>query len=176
MNRAPRHLVLIGLSGSGKTTVGALVAERLGTRCADTDARIEAATGTSIANLFTERGEQAFRVLERDVVRDALREPPQVIVPGGGWAAEPGALDEAAGAFLIHLSVSPTTAASRLGSAGDRPLLTGDPGARLAELAAARDPFYRRASHTVVTDGRDLATVVNEVVALARAQGGWSDS
>jgi len=174
VSREPRHLVLIGLSGSGKSTVGALVADRLGVGCVDTDSRVEAASGMSIAVLFDARGEDAFRVLERDAVRGALRESPQVIVPGGGWAAQPGALEEASDALIVHLSVTPETAATRLGTAGDRPLVSGDPQGRLANLAAARVPFYHRASHTVATDGRELSAVVDDVVALARAHGGWS--
>lgn len=173
MTAGARHLVLIGLPGSGKTSVGARVAERLGTSCTDVDAAIEAQAGMPIARLFVERGEPAFRALERDHVITALAAPPHVVVPGGGWAAQPDRLADAVTALIIHLDVGPETAAARLGHAADRPLLAADPSAELSRLAAERAPAYRRAAHTVPTEGRDLDEVVADVVALARDRAGW---
>jgi shikimate kinase len=104
----PRHLVLVGLSGSGKSTVGPLVAASLDTHFTDIDRVIERATGLPIADLFQEEGEAAFRARERQAVLDGLLLPPHVIAPGGGWAAEPGALDETAGSVTtVYLRVSP---------------------------------------------------------------------
>ena len=88
-----RHLVLIGLPGAGKSTVGRLLAERLETHWTDIDPVIERATGLSIAELFAEEGEAAFRAREHQAVIEALLLPPHVVTPGGGWAAEPGNLE-----------------------------------------------------------------------------------
>src|SRR5690606_22936826 len=86
----PRHLLLIGLPGAGKSTAGRLLAERLGTHCTDIDPMIERATGRSVAELFEEEGEESFRDREHLAVVQALALPPHVVAPGGGWAARPG--------------------------------------------------------------------------------------
>jgi shikimate kinase len=168
-----RHLILVGLPGAGKSTVGRLVAEALGTHATDIDPNIERATGLTIAELFAQEGEPAFRERERTAVLQALHLPPHVIAPGGGWAAEPGNL-EAIGdaALVIHLAVPPDQAAARLEGAGGRPLLAADPVARLAALAAVRAPAYARA-HAAVPADRPAPLVAGDVVALARRQGGW---
>jgi len=169
-----RHVVLIGLPGAGKTTVGRLVGAELGAACADPDAEIERLTGLTVPALFAARGEAGFRALECEVMADLLRGVPQVITPGGGWAAQAGALDEAAGrALVVHLRVTPAVALARLGPAPDRPLLAGDPMRRLAELETARAPYHARAEAAVDTDGRSPAQVARDVVALARSRAGW---
>lgn len=164
----------MGLPGAGKTTVGRLVANELGATFTDVDQEIERRTGRTIADLFAERGEPAFRRLERRVMDELLAGPPQVIAPGGGWAAREGALEKAGDAALtIHLAVAPQVAAGRLGPADNRPLLAGDPLARLTALARVRLPRYRHAAGTVETDGRAPQEVAADVAALARSRGGW---
>jgi len=83
-----RHVVLIGLPGSGKSTVGRLVAERLGAAFVDIDAIIERREGRPIALIFAEKGEAAFREMERKEMETTLAAEPAVIAPGGGWAAQ----------------------------------------------------------------------------------------
>lgn len=170
-----RHIILVGLPGAGKSTVGRLVAEALGAPFVDPDEAIVQAQGISIAELFARRGEAAFRALERDAVLGALAGPPAVIAPGGGWAAQDGALDAASGQCLVvHLATEPAVAAGRLEAGGGRPLLAGpDPQQRMEQLWAARHSFYSRAHAAVTTDGRTPADVATEVVQLARSQGGW---
>ena len=90
-----RHVLLIGLPGAGKTTVGRLVAERLHAGFVDIDTILIRKEGKPIAMIFAEKGEPAFRVMERTAVEAALANQPAVIVPGGGWAAQPGALEAA---------------------------------------------------------------------------------
>lgn len=114
----PRHLFLIGLPGAGKTTTGRLVAARLDTHCTDIDPIIERATGMTIAELFEEEGEAAFRTREHLAVLQALGLPPHVVTPGGGWAVQPGNLAEVRDrALVIHLAVDPAT------GVGGRPLV-----------------------------------------------------
>src|SRR5204862_73091 len=90
-----KHLVLVGLPGAGKSTVGRLVAEQLQTSFVDIDSILLRKEGKPITMIFAEKGEQAFREMERKEVADALGHEPAVIVPGGGWAAQPGTLDDA---------------------------------------------------------------------------------
>jgi shikimate kinase len=173
---ARRHLLLIGLPGSGKSTVGKLVAGLLDTHCTDIDPIIERATGLSVAELFEEEGELAFRERERRAVVEALELPPHVVAPGGGWASEPGNLEQVADrTFLIHLAVSPVEAATRLrGEESRRPLVSGgDPVGKLTELAERRHRYYSRAAAEIDVGDRSAAQVADLVVALARAQAGW---
>src|SRR6266540_3912589 len=90
-----KHVVLIGLPGAGKTTVGRMVAERLHAGFVDIDTILIRKEGKQIAMIFAEKGESAFRDMERKEVETALSNQPAVVVPGGGWAAQPGALDAA---------------------------------------------------------------------------------
>src|SRR5256886_2321985 len=151
-----RHIVLIGLPGSGKTTVGRLVAERLGAGFVDVDAIIERREGRPITLIFAEKGEAAFREMERKEMETALAAEPAVIAPGGGWAAQPGAIDSAKShALVIYLYTRPETAAQRAGTAGTRPLLSGeDPVGRMRQLHKERESFYRNA-HAPVGHLRD---------------------
>ena len=171
----PRHLVLIGLPGAGKTTIGRLVAARLDTHCTDTDPMIERATGMSVAELFQEEGEPAFRAREHLAVLQALGLPPHVVTPGGGWAAEPGNLAEVADrVFAIHLIVSPAVAAARLGAESRaRPLLARDAVGRLGALATERAPAYAKAHATVDVSEQTAEAAADAVLALARTRAGW---
>src|SRR6266487_1806529 len=87
-----KHIVLIGLPGAGKSTVGRMVAERLHAGFVDIDTILIRKEGKPIAMIFAEKGEPAFRDMERKEVEPALSNQPAVVVPGGGWAAQPGAL------------------------------------------------------------------------------------
>jgi shikimate kinase len=168
-------VVLIGLPGSGKSTVGQLVAEALSAPFLDLDAIISRREGRPIALIFAEHGESAFRAFERREMEAALAGPPSVIAPGGGWAAQPGALESLQGrALLVYLKTRPATAAARAVPPGNRPALMGeDPGVQMRQLLVQREPFYVQAEAQVETDGRGAAAVAAEVVRLARQRGGW---
>jgi shikimate kinase len=128
----------------------------------------------SVARIFAEQGEAAFRRLECEAMVAALAKLPQVIAAGGGWAAEPGNLAAAEGrALVVYLRVSPAAAARRLGPVHGRPLLESDDIAGLERLQAARASWYERAAVTVDTDDLDPKEVAEVVARHARLLGGW---
>lgn len=169
-----RHVLLVGLPGSGKTTVGMLVAGDLGAAFVDVDAAIIRREGRPVTLIFAEKGEAAFRDMERREVEAALGREAAVIAPGGGWAIQPGVLAQArAAALIVYLRTKPDTATGRVGT-GNRPtLMGGDPLDLMRDLLRDREVAYREADATVDTDGRSAADVAAEVVRLARAQAGW---
>ncbi|MBX6377085.1 MAG: 3-dehydroquinate synthase, partial [Clostridia bacterium] len=151
------NVVLVGFMGSGKTTVGRILAERLGARFVDTDALVEEMAGKPIAALFAEDGEEAFRRLEAEAVRRVAVEGGQVIATGGGVPVDPANVERlAAKGVLVFLEASPASVLARLGpdATGGRPLLAGgDAGERARSLLEARRPAYARADGLVATDG-----------------------
>jgi shikimate kinase len=171
----PRHIVLVGLPGSGKSVVGKLVAEALGTKVIDIDGLLVREMGMPISQIFGMVGEARFREMERDAVKAALGGDPCVIVPGGGWAAQPGQLEEARQSSLaIYLKCSAGTAMKRSEQGEARPLLAGpDPGQKLRTLLEEREPFYLRADCQVNTENVPPEAVAAEVMAMARQHAGW---
>ncbi|MGH7560479.1 MAG: shikimate kinase [Gemmatimonadales bacterium] len=178
MTPAPsrRHVVLVGLPGSGKTTVGREAGSILGARFSDIDQEIERETGLSVPELFASRGESEFRRLEALAMGRALAGEPGILAPGGGWAVQPGNLDSAGeGILLIYLAIAPAVAAGRLAGDTGRPLLAGgDLTRRLTALLAEREAWYRRAA-IEIDASREVTVVAAAVVAAARRFGGWGD-
>lgn len=165
-----RHLILVGLPGSGKTTAGRLAAKLLRTAFSDTDQIVSDTTRLSIPEVFTRYGEHEFRRLERAAMDGALAAPPHVISPGGGWMSQPGNLEAAAGALIVYLEISPEDAARRLGDAAFRPLLSGDPLPKLRTLLAEREPWYAKAQARVSASGSPNA-VAAELARLSSSHG-----
>jgi shikimate kinase len=164
-----RHLVLVGLMGAGKTTVGRRCADRLGRRFVDTDEIVEAERGTSVAEIFATEGEEAFRALERDAVAAATASADPLVIACGGGAVMDAASRELlrASGTVVWLRADPATLSARVDrQPGTRPLLVGAPAAAtLAELAAARADAYAAAAHAVVeTDGRTQDEVADAVL------------
>lgn len=160
-------LVLIGPPGAGKSTIGRLVAERRGVGFRDTDADVEALTGTSIVDLFVSDGEPAFRRWEREAVARALREHDGVLAVGGGAPLDPDTREQLASHLVVFLDVGLAAAVERTGLNQSRPLLAVNPRATLKAMLDERRPVYQQvASATVVTDGRTLADVLADVEAL----------
>jgi shikimate kinase len=170
-----RHVILVGLPGSGKTTVGRLAAAALGASFVDLDEEVERRASRSVGRIFAEDGEPAFRALEAEVGAAYLAAPPAVIATGGGFVSQRGARAAARGSGLVvYLETDPGEAARRLGGAAGRPLLEGgDTTALVAGLLAARASVYRRSECIVPTTGRSASEVAGAVVSLARARAGW---
>jgi shikimate kinase len=163
----PKHLVLVGMMGAGKTTVGRACAESLGRPFVDTDDLVSVATGLTIPELFELEGEAAFRALEKQAVADACAAPiPVVIACGGGAIVDPDnrrALRRVG--FVVWLQAPTEELHRRVGPDSGRPLLAaGGPGS-LERIAALREDAYAAtADATVDTSGRAVADVVFEVL------------
>ena len=162
------HLVLIGLTGSGKTTVGRLAAERLGRPFLDTDAMIEQRTGRTVRAIFAEDGEPTFRDLEAQVLADALAsESPAVIAAAGGIVVRdenPRVLRES-DARVVWLCGGPSAVADRVRSGSHRPLLDADPDAMLNKMWTEREPLYREVADAIVgIEGRSIHEVLEAVL------------
>jgi shikimate kinase len=162
-------VVLVGPPGAGKTTVGELLAARLGTTFRDTDADIVATAGREIPEIFVDDGEDAFRALERAAVATALANHDGVLALGGGavLAEETRALLR--GHVVVYLSVGLSDAVSRVGLGSGRPLLNINPRATLRFLLDQRRPIYEQvATHIVVTDGRKPEEIAEEILSALR--------
>lgn len=172
-----RHLVLVGLMGSGKTTVARRVADRTGRRVVDLDAQVEATVGCSIPDLFATRGEEAFRDCETEALQATLvAEDRTVIATGGGVVVRTvnrELLRRSSHATVIWLDATPEALLARLGrgSAG-RPLLHDDPAGVLRRLHGERAAWYAEvADHRIDTVGCSLDEVTDAVVAMLEAAG-----
>lgn len=167
MISSTEHVVLVGLMGSGKSTVGRILADRLGRTLLDTDSMVETRAGRSIRELFAAEGEAAFRDLEAATLVDALATaPPAVIATGGGVVLREANREalSAAAARVVWLTADVSTLLDRVRSAGHRPLLDDDPAGTLQRMADERAPLYREVADVVIgVDGRtakDVAEVV----------------
>jgi shikimate kinase len=162
------HLVFVGLAGSGKTTVGRGVAERLGRAFVDLDQEILQREGKStVGEVFRSRGEAWFRRAEADLTRELAARPGMVIAPGGGWIMTPGSLETMRPvSYIIYLKVSPETALARIGSdRANRPLLDHpDPVGELRRQLEVRGPRYDEADIVVDSEGLDSQGVIEAVL------------
>ena len=171
MSTPPRNLVLIGMSGTGKSRVGRLVAERLRWRFVDTDQEIERRTGRSVQEIFAAEGEERFRALEREVIAKVVPRGGAVISTGGGAVLDPANRDTLfSGNLVICLDASAEQIATRLARTRvRRPLLAGDdPLGTIQSLKERRAPLYTLAHHTVETDDRTLGEIAAEVIEVLR--------
>jgi shikimate kinase len=167
--QSDRHIVnlaLIGFMGTGKTSVGRLVADQLHYDYVDTDELIQAHTGRTITEIFRTDGETAFRALEEKVVAELATRTKMVIATGGGLPANPANLTSLkTHALVVCLWASPEKIWERVKNQSHRPLLHDpDPQAKIRELLAARDPFYRQADVLLNTELRSLREVTQQIV------------
>ena len=154
--------MLVGLPGSGKSTVGPLLARRLDCSFVDLDTQIEHETGLAVSEIFARRGESEFRRIESELTARLASQPDLVLSAGGGWMLH----NMLPNALTVWLQVDPDEAAMRLSEhAARRPLLQPDPLQRLQELLAERAPVYERADVHLNTNGKTPAAVADEIAA-----------
>lgn len=154
MTAAPL-IVLVGPMGVGKSTVGHLLAERLGVGYRDTDDDIVAEQGRAISDIFFEEGEETFRAIEKQAVRRALAEHDGILALGGGAILDAGTRAELTGRPVVYLSMDVEEAVKRTGLNAARPLLAVNPRKQWRELMEARRHLYEEVATAVVpTDGR----------------------
>jgi len=166
-----RRLVLVGFMGSGKSTVGPLLAARLGWEFVDVDATVETEDAASVAEIFRTKGEAYFREAEARVAARVLERDRVVVGSGGGWGASAGRLRALPrGTIAVWLRVSPEEAVRRVsGMRGVRPLLEGrDPLEEARRLLRQRESEYAAASVGVDTAGRTPEDVVEEILDAVR--------
>ena len=167
-----RTLVLVGMMGAGKSSVGKRLAQALDLPFRDADEEIERAAGLSIPDIFALRGEAEFREGERRVIARLLDEPPHVLATGGGAFvnADTRALVKQK-AVSIWLKADPEVLARRVGRKDNRPLLRGkDPRVVLTELLAAREPSYSQADFTIESNDGPHQHTVEAVLAALKAR------
>ena len=160
------RVVLIGPPGAGKSTVGAMLADRLGAGWHDTDTEIEQRAGRTISDIFVDDGEAAFRKLERAECHRALSESRAVVSLGGGAPMDPDTARELAEQVVVFLDVAIGDAAKRVGFGVSRPLLGVNPRAQWSRIMTVRRPTYESLATTRVdTTGRAPEEIVEEIVA-----------
>jgi shikimate kinase len=153
--------------GSGKTTIGQIIANTLGAPFRDTDLIIEAKAGKSVADIFLENGEDEFRILEREVLREELLSDGAILALGGGACISPDAQSalRACGSHIVFLDVSLTTVAPRIGFNRDRPLLLSNPRGQWLSIMEARRPIYESIAKSVIdTNDRSAESIAAEIV------------
>jgi shikimate kinase len=160
-----KNVVLIGFMGTGKSTVGKLLAKRLGWPWVDVDQRIEESQKKKVVEIFDKEGEAQFRRLEKDMVRLVSAGSRQVITTGGGAVLDTGNIEALKkNGMLIALSATPETLYQRLKDSRYRPLLkSGDLMGEIRRLLEERRPFYEKADATFRTDGKTAAEVAQAI-------------
>jgi shikimate kinase len=175
LTEAPRKVLLVGMMGAGKSVVGRLVASRLGWPHGDSDDQVQKTTGRTVAQIFAERGEAAFRSEESQVLAEAMtREGPLVLsVAGGAILAADNRRLLRGGGLVVWLRAEPATLARRVAAGNHRPLIAGDPLGRLTLLDAERRPLYQDLADVVIdVDHLNPGEVADKVVAAFREVSG----
>ncbi len=170
---AAGNVCLIGLMGSGKSTIGPLLAQRLGYNFVDLDGEISASLGRPIREIFEQLGEEKFRDEEQSQLRRFCQQEKQVIACGGGVVVTADNLECLRRQITVYLKASPETLAKRVGPDKERPLLKGAVSVtqRLATILSEREPLYQDcAKITLTTEGKDPDILVGELLTQLPAE------
>lgn len=168
--RSRGHVFLVGFMGSGKSTVGALLADTLGVPCVDLDALVEERRGGSVREIFERDGEAAFRQAEHEALEAVIDGPPAVVACGGGVVLSDENRSLLAGAgTVVYLRVSADEAIARIGDVTGRPLLAGAPGMAGALLRSRESLYEAVADLSVDTEGLTPAEVTARIAREMRA-------
>jgi shikimate kinase len=157
--------------GSGKTTIGQLIAKRLDIAFRDTDQVIEGDTGRTVSDIFLEDGEDAFRLLEKSVLRNELLSDGTVLALGGGAPISMDAQSalRAIASPVVYLDISLATVAPRIGFNRDRPLLLHNPRGQWQTLMEARRPIYESIADTVIdVNTKSETEIVDEILEVLK--------
>ncbi len=150
-----RNIVLVGFMGTGKTTIGRLLAEQTGMPLLDMDTLIEERTEKSINDIFAQDGEPHFRALEREMVQELASQSGQIISTGGGIVLNPDNIaDFEKTGLVVCLLADAETVLDRVRHDDTRPLLAGDKETKILELLQSRKPLYESITHKIDTSGR----------------------
>jgi shikimate kinase len=172
------HIILVGMMGAGKTTIGEALARRLGRPYFDSDAQVVEATGRTVPELFAEEGEAAFRAEEGRVLAEALSgdEPVVVAAAGGVVLSHANRALLSRSGTVVWLRAHPRLLIERVGTGMGRPLLDEDPASRVAQLYEVRRPLYESvAAVTVDVDDRTPDEVVERILAVLSHPGITTD-
>ncbi len=163
-----RNIVLVGFMGTGKTTVGRLLAERTGMPLVDMDALIEERAGKTINEIFAEDGEPHFRNMEREMVRELAAKTGQIISTGGGIVLNPDNIsDFEKTGLVVCLLADAKSVLDRVRHDTTRPLLAGDKETNIIRLLETRKPLYEAVTHAINTSGRPSPEpTAQEIIAL----------
>jgi shikimate kinase len=161
----PRNVILVGFMGAGKSTVGRLLARRLGRCFVETDAMITAREGRSIPEIFADRGETYFRQLEAEVLEALTDKRGHVVATGGGFPCEPGVMDRLLTlGTVVWLAADFEAVYARANRVGGRPMLAGRSAEDAAALYRVRQDSYRRAHLALDTTRMTVDAVVGRIV------------
>lgn len=159
------QLIFVGAPGSGKTTIGKKVSEKLGVEFIDIDSEIEMDEKISISEIFVQKGEEYFRQKEKEKIAQSLNNFDGVISLGGGAVLSEETRQALSIAPVVWLKVSAQEASSRVGLAASRPVLMGNVRSKLVKLLEERTPLYEEvADWQIETTNKDIEEVVNEVL------------
>ena len=171
MDGVPRSVILVGFMGAGKSTVGRLLARRLGLCFLETDAMITAREGKSIPEIFAAHGEEYFRRLEAEALDGLADKRGHVVATGGGFPCRPGAMDRLKTlGTVVWLAADFDASYERTSRVGGRPMLAGRSREEAAALYAARQAHYRRAHLSIDTSHLSVDAVVGRVVRHLRGR------
>jgi shikimate kinase len=172
MSGTSKPIILIGFMGSGKTTIGKILAKKLGRDFIDTDELIEKEAGISISEIFKNYGEGYFRTLEREIISKVLENTNSVIATGGGCVTQEKTrrlLKE--NGVVIWLNVVPETVLARTEDDITRPLLNKDKENKIYTLLFEREPFYRETAHYEINANESLGRVISEIESILKREG-----